>query len=62
LKKFRYNIIEKVQFKDLCKIKQSPNQSMYDFMKAWKQTANKISIPKQDLKNTLQMLYFLCIK
>lgn len=31
-----YNIIEKVYLKDLCKIKQLPNQSMKNFVKIWK--------------------------
>jgi len=40
LQYFKYNIIEKVQCKDLCKIKQLPNQSIRDFVKVWKRIAN----------------------
>lgn len=36
LKKFKYSIIEKVQFKYLCKIKQLLNQYLSDFVKLWK--------------------------
>lgn len=50
LQNFRYNIAEKVYFKDLCKIKQLPNQSIKDFVKIWKQMVNRITMPKQDLK------------
>lgn len=52
LRNYKYNIVEKVQFKDLCKIKQLPNQSLSNFMKEWKLIANKIYVFEQDLKDT----------
>jgi len=52
LQNFKYNIAEKVYFKDLCQIKQLPNQSIHDFVKVWICIANKITMPKQDLKYT----------
>jgi len=36
LKYFRYNIQEKVQVKDLCKIKQLLNKYFSNFIKIWK--------------------------
>ena len=65
LQKFRYNIAKKVYFKDLCKIKQLPNQYVKDFVKVWKQIPNRITMPKQDLKyafaNGLLPIYKLFI-
>ena len=51
LHEFGYNILEKFYFKDLCKIKQLPNQSIKKFIKVWKQMATKITMPKQELKD-----------
>jgi len=44
---------KKVHFKYLGKIKQLPNQYVHDFMKVWKHTTNKITMPEQDLNDTI---------
>ena len=58
LQYFGYNIAEKVQFKYLCKIKQLPNQSLFEFIKVWKQTTNKITMFEKDLKYTFTNALF----
>lgn len=48
---FKYNIVEKSQFKDLCKIKQLSNQSLIAFVRVWKKNVNKIIVDEKYLKD-----------
>lgn len=55
LNNFKYNIQEKYQFIDLCKIKQLHNQSVIDFVQMWKKDVNKLLVPEQDLKENFMV-------